>query len=82
MQNPIRVKLPADRMYKETLKAYCFHLGNEPKTGMPHRFAIPKSQVRDFKIVDGVCDFWIPEWLLKENGLQKYKNTDHEPTLF
>lgn len=82
MQNPTRIKLPADKMYKETVLAYCFHLGNEPKYGTPHRFAIPKSQVRDFKIVDGYCDFWIPEWLVKENGLVKYKNTDHEPKLF
>ncbi len=45
---------------------------------------VPKSLVKDLeKNFDTYAiDFWLPSWLVEAKGLESYKSTAYEPTLF
>lgn len=43
---------------------------------------LPKSQIQEWKIENGKVSFWIPEWLVKEKGLEIFIDTSYEPSLF
>lgn len=84
MKNPTHIAIPHAYFWKETDKAYCFRLESEPQGNEPrYRFInLPKSRIRDFDIINGICDFWIEEWLIADNKIEEFIDTSYMPSLF
>lgn len=83
MQNPTHLAIPHAYFWKETDKAYCFRLETEKPDEPRYRFInLPKSRIRDYQIINGICDFWIEEWLIGENNIQEFIDTSYMLSLF
>ncbi|MCD9188280.1 MAG: hypothetical protein LUM44_17825 [Pyrinomonadaceae bacterium] len=72
----IHLKIPTRLIVSESEKSYGVQVEGDPKV------FVPKSQIKDVERNDEEIRFWCPMWLVEQNKLEGFKNTDYEPTLF
>lgn len=72
----IHLKIPSRLIVSESAKSYGIQVEDEPKV------FVPKSQIQTVQKDSESLRFWCPLWLVEQNKLAQFKNTDFEPTLF
>ena len=72
----IHLKIPSRLIVSNNPKSYGVRIENNSTV------FVPKSQIQEVEQNDEEIRFWCPRWLIEQNKLEGFKNTDYEPTLF